>query len=52
MSGHRQNGHFSVFFRVFQKRALGNVKVEVLWQNLSGTLIRYSDQNKDGLVTI
>ena len=25
---------FQYFFRVFQKRALGNVKVEVLWQNL------------------
>ena len=34
MSGHRQKGHFSVFFGVFQKRALGNEKVEVLSQNL------------------
>ena len=25
MSGHRQNCHFSVFFGVFKKRALGNV---------------------------
>ena len=34
MSGDGQNGHFSVFFGVFQKRVLGNVKVEVLWPNL------------------
>ena len=29
-------GKMAIFsiFRVFQKRALGNVKVEVLWQNL------------------
>ena len=34
MSGHRQTGHFLVFWGVFQKSALGNVNVEVLWPNL------------------
>ena len=52
MSGHRQNGHFSVFLGVFQTSALGNVNVEVFRQILSVTLICYSDQNNDGLVTI
>ena len=34
LSCNRQNIHFSVFFGVFQKRALGNVKVEVSWPKL------------------
>ena len=34
MSGHRQNGHFLVFYGIFQKSALGNVKVEVFRPNL------------------
>ena len=52
MSGHRQTGHFLVFWGVFQKNALGNVNVEVLWPNLVSNSNFYSDQNKDGLVTI
>ena len=34
MSGHRPNGHFSVFYGIFQKSALGNVNVEVFRPNL------------------
>ena len=52
MSGHRENGHFLVFYGVIQKSALGNVNVEVFRPNLSVTLIWYSNQNNDGLVTI
>ena len=53
MSGNRQTGHFLVFWGVFQKSALGNVKVEeVLWPNLVSNSNFYSDQNNDGLVTI
>ena len=52
MSGHRQTGHFLVFWGVFQKSASGNVNVEVLWPNLVSNSNFYSDQNNDGLVTI
>ena len=52
MSGLRQNGHFLVFSGYLKKVSLGHVKVDFFGQIWSGTLIWYSDKNKDRLVSI
>ena len=37
---------------VFQKVALGNVKIELYRQIFAGALIWYCEENKDGFVSI
>ena len=52
MSGLKQNGHFSVFSGYLKKVSLGNVKVDLFRPNLVRDSNLYSDENKDGFVSI